>query len=129
MDIPKLATFEKDFWQLRSGEKAHLENPEDFWMPPLEERANLKRGDGVKLIFDFQVFNENGSLDIGGERMWVIVKEKIGDFYLGILDSQPASIDEGFLDRNSEICFKAEHIIDINCPPKDYLEERFGKDF
>lgn len=129
MEIPKLATFEEDFWQLRSGEKAHLENPEDFWMPSLEERTNLKRGDGVKLIFDFQAFNENGNLHIGGERMWAIVKEKIGDFYLGILDNQPASIGEDFLNKNSEIYFKTEHIIDINFPPKEYLEERFGKDF
>lgn len=129
MDIPRLATFEEDFLQLRSGENVNQENPEDFWIPPLEERLNLKKGDGVKLIFDFEAFDENGNLQIGGERMWVVVKEKIDDFYLGILDNQPASIDEGFLDRNSEIYFKAEHIVDINHPPKDYLEERFGKDF
>lgn len=125
----RLATFEEDFWQLRSGEESHKENPEHFWIPDLEIRQNLKRGDAVKLIFDFEGYNENGELEIGGERMWVVVKEKVGDFYLGILDNQPAGMDEEFLDKGSEICFKAEHIIDVGFPPKEYLEERFGKDF
>ncbi|MBX7171540.1 MAG: hypothetical protein K1X72_11335 [Pyrinomonadaceae bacterium] len=126
---PRLATFEEDSWQLRSGEESHQERPEEFWMPDLEIRQNLKRGDAVKLIFDFEGYNEDGQIEIGGERMWVIVQDKIEDFYLGILDNQPAGIDEGFLDKNSEIYFKAEHIIDIGYPPKEYLTERFGKKF
>lgn len=126
---PKLATFEENYWELRSGEESHKENPENFWIPDLKARENLKRGNAVKLIFDFEGYNENGTLEIGGERMWVIVKDKIEDFYLGILDNQPAGIEEGFLDKNSEVYFKAEHIIDIGYPPKDFLEERFGKDF
>lgn len=126
---PRLATFETDYWELRSAEKSHRENPDKFWIPELEVKQNLKRGDAVKLIFDFEGNGEDGQIEIGGERMWVIVKEKIDDFYLGILDNQPAGIDQGFLDKNSEIYFKAEHIIDIGYPPQDYLEERFGKDF
>lgn len=126
---PKLATFEKDYWQLRSAEESHNENPDRFWIPDLQVRQNLKRGDAVKLIFDFEGYNENGELEIGGERMWAIVKEKTGDFYLGILDNQPAGIDDGFLDKNSEVYFKAEHVIDVGFPPKEYLEERFGKNF
>jgi hypothetical protein len=126
---PRLATFETDYWELRSAKESHRENPDKFWIPELKVRQNLKRGNAVKLIFDFEGYNENRGLEIGGERMWVIVKEKIRDFFLGILDNQPAGIDEGFLDKNSEIYFKAEHIIDVGYPPKDYLEERFGEDF
>jgi hypothetical protein len=120
---PKLATFEENYWQLRSAEESHRENPDKFWIPELEKRQNLKRGDAVKLIFDFEGYNENGELEIGGERMWVIVKDRIGDFYLGILENQPAGSEEGFLDKNSEIYFKAEHIIDIDHPPAIFLEE------
>ena len=125
----RLATFEKDYWELRSAEEFHRENPDKFWIPDLETRQNLKRGDAVKLIFDFEGYVNNGQIEIGGERMWVIFKEKFGDFFLGILDNQPAGIEEGFLDKNSEVYFKAEHIIDIGYPPKEYLEERFGKNF
>ena len=129
MHAPKLATVEENFWQLRSAEESHRESPENFWIPDFAIRQNLKRGDAAKLIFDFEGYNEDGGLEIGGERMWVIVKEKLADFYLGVLDNQPAGIDEGFLDKNSEVYFKAEHIIDVGYPPRDFLEERFGKDF
>jgi hypothetical protein len=126
---PKLATFEENYWELRSAEESNRENPDKFWIPDLEIRLNLKRGNAAKLIFDFEGYGEDEQIEIGGERMWVIVKEKIDDFYLGILDNQPVGIDEGFLDKNSEIYFKAEHITDIGYPPKEFLEERFGKDF
>ena len=125
----KLASFAEDFWELRSGEKAHSDNPETFWIPDRTARENLKRGDGAKLAFDFEVETKNGTVEIRGEKMWVIVIKQIGDFYLGILENQPAGIDRGFLDKHSEITFKPEHVIDIDRPPDDYLKERFGEDF
>ena len=125
----KLANFAEDFWELRSGEKAQAENPQTFMIPDREAREKLKRGDAAKLVFDFEVKTGNGAVEIRGEKMWVIICEKIGDFYLGILENQPAGIDPGFLDRNSEVLFKPENIIDIDSPPEDYLKARFGEDF
>lgn len=32
----RLASFEKDCWELRDAEKCHEENPEHFWIPDLD---------------------------------------------------------------------------------------------
>ena len=69
--------------------------------------------------------DEAGNPSVGGERMWVIVSGRHGDFYLGILDSQPASIVPGedvYLCFGAEIPFKAEHVIEIAEPPKNYVD-------
>lgn len=62
--------------------------------------------------------------------MWVIVSEKLGDTYVGILDNQPACIDpddDFYLGFGVEVPFKAEHIISIDQPPQDYVEEVLGQ--
>src|SRR6185369_16248266 len=88
----RLAKRETDFWQLASGEKAHEEQPETFWIPPLEERQNLARGQAARLIFEIEANTEDGGITVTRERMWVIVSERCGTFYVGILDNQPASL-------------------------------------
>jgi hypothetical protein len=121
----RLASFENDYWQLRSGEKSHEANPDSFWIPVLTERQHLTRGQAARLIFDIETDDE-GRIEVGGERMWVIVSEKIGDTYIGILDNQPACIDPDdnfYLGFGAEIPFKAEHVIDIDTPPQDYAEQ------
>ena len=75
MRLPSIKT---DYWELRSAEKSRAKYREAFWTPTLEERRNLKRGQAARLIFDIEVANE-GEIEIQGERMWIIVKEKIGD--------------------------------------------------
>lgn len=58
--------------------------------------------------------------------MWVIVSEKIGDIYIGILDNQPMCIDpddDFYLGFGAEVPFAAEHVIDIDNPPQDYAEQ------
>lgn len=121
----RLASREIDFWELRSGEVAHAANPESFWIPSLEHRQNLKRGQAVRLIFDIESIDENDEVVIQGERMWLIVAEKTGDFYIGILDSQPASFKQTAIDYlcfGAEIPFLPEHVIDIADPPQEYAE-------
>ena len=57
--------------------------------------------------------------------MWVIISEKIGDTYIGILDNQPVCFDPAdnfYLSFGAEIPFLAEHIIDIDNPPQDYVD-------
>ena len=57
--------------------------------------------------------------------MFVIVSEVVGDFYIGILESQPTSLElneNTYLCFGAEIPFKAEYIVDIDRPPEDYIE-------
>jgi hypothetical protein len=118
------ANLERDFWQLRSGEESHGQHPETFMLPPLEERQSLARGQAAKLIFDIETVDENGEVVLTGERMWVIVAERIGGSYIGILDSQPACLtpDEvTYLRFGAEIPFTPEHVIEIATPPPSYV--------
>jgi hypothetical protein len=122
MRLPKRET---DFWELRSGEEIHGEHSDTFWIPPLEERLNLKPGQAAKLIFDLEVEDENGEIVVIGERMWVIVAERLDDAYIGILDNQPACLtpaEDIYLCFGAEIPFLPEHVIDIGNPLKEYSE-------
>ncbi len=114
-----------DYWELRSAEESHAKYRDDFWIPALEERRGVVRGQAVRLIFDIETDND-GKAKVGGERMWVIVSEKLGDTYVGILDNQPACLDpddDFYLSFGVEAPFKAEHITSIDQPPQDYMEE------
>lgn len=62
--------------------------------------------------------------------MWVIVSERVGDGYIGILDNKPASVDESqhfYLCRGAEVPFLPEHVIDIADPPSDYAQQRLSE--
>ena len=126
----RLASFRYDFWQIRSAEESHHQEPGKFWIPALEKRQSLHRGQAAKLIFDIEVEQEDGRLSIQGERMWVIVSEKIGDIYLGILDSQPTCLESSnndYLRFGAEVAFQAEHVIEIAQPPAEYIEWQLGQ--
>ena len=119
-----LPTIKTDYWELRSAEESHAKNGDNFWIPSLEARQNIKRGQAARLIFDIEVDDE-GEIDLVGERMWVIVKEKLGDTYIGILDNQPtcsAFEDAVYLCLGAEVPFLAEHVIYINSPPQDHSD-------
>src|SRR5262245_9033588 len=121
----RLAELSRDFWELRSGEASARKSPDTFHLPPLEERKGLKRGQAAKLIFEVESEDEAGKRQIQGERMWVIVAERVGATYIGILDSQPASLvpgDDVYLCFGAEIPFLPEHVIEIASPPADYVE-------
>ena len=120
----QMPTIKTHCWELRSGEESHKKYPDTFWIPPLEQRVNLKVGQAAKLVFEIECEDENG-IFINSERMWVIVSEIIGDFYIGILDNKPASFmpsDEVYLCFGAEIPFKVEHIIDIAEPPEKHVK-------
>ena len=121
----RLATFERDFWQLRSGEASHRDHPKTFALPPLEQRQSLRRGQAAKLIFDIETEDESGKTVLTGERMWVIVAERIGEMFIGILDNQPTCVtpdDTSYLRFGVEIPFAPEHVIEIAEPPPSYAE-------
>lgn len=119
------ANREQDYWELRSAEESHQQNPDSFWIPPLEERQNLRRGHAARLIFDIESEDEDGGVEVQGERMWVIVAERYGDFYIGILDNQPASIEpseDTYLCFGAEVAFLPEHVTDVAEPPSEYID-------
>lgn len=124
--MPSLA---EDYWALESGEERHKEYPDKFWIPTLQDRQNLSKGNAAKLLFQIETEDEDGNIDLSVERMWVLTREKHGDFYIGILNNQPASItpeSDFYLQLGAEVPFKAEHVIDIDDDaPEDYLEAVF----
>jgi hypothetical protein len=117
-------TIKTDYWELRSAEASHAKYGDRFWIPALAARQNIQRGQAARLMYDIEVDDE-GKLEVVGERMWVIIKEKVGDTYIGILDNQPACSDfeDGFyLCLGAEVPFLAEHVIDIDTPPQDHSD-------
>ena len=122
MRLPELQT---DYWRLLSGEERHAKSPETFEIPSRTDRENLSRGSAAKLLFEIESENERGDIETNVERMWVIVSEKIGDTYIGILDCQPVTIESSedeYLCFGAEVPFKAEHVIEIGAPPEKYAE-------
>jgi hypothetical protein len=121
----RLANIEEDFWELMSAEVLNKENPDTFWIPKLEERKNLQKGQAAKLIFKIEIEDE-GKILSETERMWVIISERLDNgCYIGILDNKPAFFDPSddvYLCFGAEIPFSIEHIIDIGNPPKEYSD-------
>lgn len=112
--------FDDDGWCLEDAEKANREAPDTFWIPPLEKREALQQGDLVKLIFRISVDNEEEPVAV--ERMWVLVRGRVGDQYLGILDNDPYAIDENDkLWSGVELPFLARHVIAIDPGNEDTL--------
>jgi hypothetical protein len=127
----RLACREVDFWELRSGEESHRRHPETFWIPSREAREKLRRGQAVRLIFDIETRDESAKVETQGERMWVIVAERVGDRYVGILANQPASIEPGddvYLCMGAEVPFGPENVIDIAETPEKYIEWQLGQE-
>ncbi|MCW2338397.1 uncharacterized protein YegJ (DUF2314 family) [Sphingobium sp. B2D3A] len=104
--------FQIDGWSLEDGETYHAAAPKTFWIPDRQKRENLEPGDLAKLIFRISV--EDADENVAVERMWVLVRERTADGYLGVLDNEPSSIaenDEFWL--GTELPFSAKHIINI----------------
>ncbi|MGY8676765.1 hypothetical protein Q2941_02975 [Bradyrhizobium sp. UFLA05-153] len=78
--------FERDGWRLGDGEERHRATPETFQIPDLAVRKLLQPGDYAKLIFEIVVEGEEHP---SVERMWVIVRERKANGYVGMLANQP----------------------------------------
>lgn len=127
---PRLASFDRDGWQLRSGEKSHQRSPDTFWVPAAELRGNLRRGQMVKLIFDFEIVDTQDGPEVRGERMWAMVSEEIEGRYLGLLVDEPQVIETGediYLCPAAEIAFDAEHVVDIDDASADVVDLMFSE--
>ena len=73
--------FDLDGWCLEDGEALHREAPDTFWLPALERREALQPGDLVKLIFRISVDGDEEPVAV--ERMWVLVRGRVGEHYFG----------------------------------------------
>jgi hypothetical protein len=118
-----------DGWQLLSGEEAHAAHPDTFYIPPATDRATLNPGDGVQLLFDIERKEGGAVIDRGVDRLWVIIKARISERYLGVLDNDPGSAANLTLREGDVITFGPEHVIDISRPPREYVVEKYGPEF
>lgn len=86
-------------------------------MPSEKERRTLVEGDVVKLIFNIAIPPDEDDPEAPstfGERMWVIVKRRVGPYYIGELNNVPVTSNEqDNLFVGSEVVFLPEHVIDI----------------
>jgi hypothetical protein len=104
--------FELDGWCLEDAEERHRESPKTFWIPALEDRRRLGPGDHAKLIFRIAV--DDPAAPAAVERMWVLVRERAGEGWFGLLDNHPRAIAENDeFWSGVEIPFASRHVIDI----------------
>ncbi|HZS45298.1 MAG TPA: DUF2314 domain-containing protein [Blastocatellia bacterium] len=103
----KLPTIEQDGWTLVSGEERHALHPTTFMIPELSERQSLSPGDAAQLLFDIETKDAGRVIDRGVDRMWVIVKRRYAELYLGVLDSDPRQVDGMTLHPGIEVTFSA----------------------
>lgn len=91
---------------IESGVALNREFPQTFEIPPLDAHENLQVGDMVKLIFCIDV-----ERIIHRERMWVVVKRLLPEYFIGILDNNPGCTDE--MKSGMEIHFHSDHVVQI----------------
>lgn len=84
-----MPTLEQDGWTLDDAERRHAEAPGTFHIPGQSERAGLRVGQMVQLLFLFLNEEPDGSRVIDCEKMWVTVLEVDGGRYCGQLESLP----------------------------------------
>lgn len=109
----RLPDYELDGWCLEDGEDYQRAAPETFWLPERTRRESLQPGDYAKLIFRIALEDADNERDVV-ERMWVLVRERSGGRYFGLLDNEPDAIEENDeLWLGTELPFEARHVIDV----------------
>ena len=122
-------TLEKDGWTLLSAEERAAIAPDMFSLPSRSSRESMKAGEAAKLLFDIETRANGNVVDRGTERMWVIVKSKTADGYVGILDNDPGVADNLNLHEGDLVVFGPQHICGIDTPPREYIVEKYGSSF
>lgn len=93
-------------WRLTDAEELAKNHKYTFYKPSREITKNLKVGNLVKLIFEFDSTNNEHP---SAERMWVQITEIDGEQFKGTLDNCPHYLHE--LYYGDEITFVHKHII------------------
>ena len=109
MRAPELG---KDGWCLEDGEQRNREAPGTFLIPDMELRRTLQPGDFVKLIFKIAAEDQEQA---SVERMWVIVRERTPNGYVGMLNNEPKTVAmNDRLRLGIEMPFDYRHIISVS---------------
>lgn len=125
----RFASIAEDGWTLVSAEVRHSESPGSFAIPDPTEREGLRAGDAARLLFDIETREAGRVIDRGVDRMWVIVKRRVGSHYIGVLDNDPGIAEGLTLRPGTEVLFGPEHISALDHPPRSYVIDKFGTDF
>ncbi len=95
------------WYSLDDAEERNRQAPDTFGIPLREARENLQPGQIVKLLF---------AITVGGqekvERMWVVVQQRDGTEYVGLLDNRPASTDA--IHAGMAVRFQPRHVVAIH---------------
>ncbi len=126
---PAAPTIEENGWVLASAEDRAAAHPDTFQLPPRTARESLSPGDGAKLLFDIETRENGRVVDRGVDRMWVVVKAKTEDGYIGVLDNDPGAAENLTLHEKDPVAFRPEHVAEIGQPPRDYIVEKYGASF
>jgi hypothetical protein len=126
---PSPSTIEENGWVLVSAEERAATAPNTFLIPPRTMRESLSPGDGAKLLFDIETREGGRIIDRGVHRMWVVVKSRTAEGYIGVLDNDPGAAENLTLREGDSVIFGPEHVADIGQPPRDYIVEKYGAYF
>ena len=97
---------------LQDVEAARREAPRSYSIPRSDQRALLRPGDIVKLVFEADQPSSKGWT---AERMWVIVRERNGAGFVGELDNSPSFISN--LACGDLIEFQPKHVCALEKSP------------
>ena len=96
-------------WGLLDAESQHAAFPDTFPIPSADERAALRTGDLVKLVFVLDPPPDDGP---NAERMWVEVRTAQADgSYDGWLTNKPVVISS--LESSALVAFEPRHVAGI----------------
>jgi hypothetical protein len=91
--------------KLDCGMDLHRQYPDSFWVPRAEEKAKLRPGDTVRLVWNVKRYAASG------ERMWVKITHRDGDQLVGVLKNWPAFVH---LNHGEQVEFHIDDIIDCH---------------
>jgi hypothetical protein len=126
---PVTSTLEEDGWILVSAEERAAAFAQTFQIPPRARRESLSPGEAAKLLFDIETREGGRVIDRGVDRMWVIVKVRTAQGYLGVLDNDPGVAENVKLHEGDLIAFAPEHVASVGQPPREYVVEKYGTAF
>jgi len=119
----------KGGWKLISAEDRNEAHPDSFHIPTRQKRESLKPGEAAKLLFYIETEEKGRIVDRGVDRMWVIIKARSEEGYVGILDNNPGVAENLRLREGDLITFGAEHVAEIGSPPREYIVKKYGVSF
>lgn len=122
-------SLDRDGWVLDSAEKRASATPHSFLIPDRSSREGLQAGDAAQLLFFIETREGGNIVDLGTDRMWVLVKSRTAAGYVGVLDNDPGNAENLNLREGDLIVFGPEHICSIDAPPKEYIAEKYGQEF